>query len=262
MFVNLDQLEKHLSKEEFQELESSSAFRVLLQQFQTFIYSQFSFDNDEGLMIRKYFIAYTKTDVPLFYDKLIQHMESLRESIQERAKHKRESACFGCTPPDDPSSPINSLNYISKLSISYKVSPFIHPPQLWITYQSATNNNSIINHLFQYNDYQYISSHNVLFFHQSSSINWNMLDQLIQPFDFHKPDSGLIVPVFQKGDDSIDAINHMMSFLTAVVTSRYPTTNNQLRNSSNPRQQATNNDVRVTLQPIQGRQTDLHSRSK
>ncbi|GKD22465.1 hypothetical protein Tco_1224168, partial [Tanacetum coccineum] len=29
MFVNLDQLEKHLSKEEFQELESSSAFRVL-----------------------------------------------------------------------------------------------------------------------------------------------------------------------------------------------------------------------------------------
>ncbi|GKD21809.1 retrovirus-related pol polyprotein from transposon TNT 1-94 [Tanacetum coccineum] len=39
---------------------------------------------------------------------------------------------------------------------------------------------------------------------------------------------GLIVPVFQKGDDPIDA----MSFLTAVVTFRYPTTNNQLRNST------------------------------
>ncbi|GKA84514.1 hypothetical protein Tco_0806109 [Tanacetum coccineum] len=38
-----------------------------------------------------------------------------------------------------------------------------------------------------------------------------------------------------QGDDPIDAINHMMSFLTAVVTSRYPTTNNQLGNSSNPR---------------------------
>nr|GEW65168.1 uncharacterized mitochondrial protein AtMg00810-like [Tanacetum cinerariifolium] len=38
-----------------------------------------------------------------------------------------------------------------------------------------------------------------------------------------------------QGDDPIDAINHMMSFLSAVVTSRYPTTNNQLRNSSNPR---------------------------
>nr|GFB84526.1 hypothetical protein [Tanacetum cinerariifolium] len=54
-------------------------------------------------------------------------------------------------------------------------------------------------------------------------------------------------------DDPIDAINHMMSFLTAAVTSRYPTTNNQLRNSSNPRQQATFNNGRVTLQPIQGR---------
>ncbi|GJR42256.1 hypothetical protein Tco_1310359 [Tanacetum coccineum] len=55
----------------------------------------------------------------------------------------------------------------------------------------------------------------------------------------------------------IDAINHMMSFLTAVVTSRYPTTNNQPRNSSNPRQHATINNGRVTLQPIQGRQTSL-----
>ncbi|GJU76606.1 hypothetical protein Tco_1273676, partial [Tanacetum coccineum] len=53
MLLNLDQLEKHLFKEEFQELESFSAFRVLLQQFQTFLYSRFSFDNDEGLMIRK-----------------------------------------------------------------------------------------------------------------------------------------------------------------------------------------------------------------
>ncbi|GJR26451.1 retrovirus-related pol polyprotein from transposon TNT 1-94 [Tanacetum coccineum] len=49
----------------------------------------------------------------------------------------------------------------------------------------------------------------------------------------------------------------MMSFFTAVVTSRYPTTNNQLRNSSNPRQQATINNGRVTLQPIQGRQTSF-----
>ncbi|GJT07684.1 integrase, catalytic region, zinc finger, CCHC-type containing protein [Tanacetum coccineum] len=46
----------------------------------------------------------------------------------------------------------------------------------------------------------------------------------------------------------------MMSFLSAVVTSRYLTTNNQMRNSSNPRQQATINDGRVTLQPVQWRQ--------
>ncbi|GKF40206.1 integrase, catalytic region, zinc finger, CCHC-type containing protein, partial [Tanacetum coccineum] len=60
---------------------------------------------------------------------------------------------------------------------------------------------------------------------------------------------------FQKGDDPIDAINHMMSFLTAVVTSRYPTTNNQLRSLSNPRQQAIIYDGKVTVQPVLGRQT-------
>ncbi|GJX43636.1 hypothetical protein Tco_0260312 [Tanacetum coccineum] len=48
-----------------------------------------------------------------------------------------------------------------------------------------------------------------------------------------------------------------MCFLTAVVTSRYPTINNQLRNSSNPRQQSTINNGRVTLQPIQERQMSL-----
>nr|GEU37327.1 retrovirus-related Pol polyprotein from transposon TNT 1-94 [Tanacetum cinerariifolium] len=66
--------------------------------------------------------------------------------------------------------------------------------------------------------------------------------------------NSLTVPVFKQGDDPIDAINHMMSFLFTIVTSRFPTTNNQLRNSSNPRQQATINDGRVTLQPVQGRQ--------
>nr|GEZ19832.1 hypothetical protein [Tanacetum cinerariifolium] len=38
--------------------------------------------------------------------------------------------------------------------------------------------------------------------------------------EYSPPETGLMVPVFQKGDDPIDAINHMMSFLTAVVTSR------------------------------------------
>ncbi|GJS36050.1 hypothetical protein Tco_0534432 [Tanacetum coccineum] len=80
-----------------------------------------------------------------------------------------------------------------------------------------------------------------------------VIQQHQQP-EFPQLDSGLTVPVFKQGDDPIDAINHMMSFLSVVVTSRYPTTNNQLRNSSNPRQQATINDGRVTLQPVPGRQ--------
>nr|GEW39428.1 retrovirus-related Pol polyprotein from transposon TNT 1-94 [Tanacetum cinerariifolium] len=63
--------------------------------------------------------------------------------------------------------------------------------------------------------------------------------------------------VNKKGDDPIEVINHLMSFLTTVVSSRYPPTNNQLRNSSNPRQQATINNGRVTVQLIQGRHTSL-----
>nr|GEU61670.1 integrase, catalytic region, zinc finger, CCHC-type, peptidase aspartic, catalytic [Tanacetum cinerariifolium] len=46
----------------------------------------------------------------------------------------------------------------------------------------------------------------------------------------------------------------MMSFLSTVVTSRYPTTSNQLKNSSNTKPQATINDERFTLQPVHGRQ--------
>ncbi|GKF72273.1 hypothetical protein Tco_0208387, partial [Tanacetum coccineum] len=71
--------------------------------------------------------------------------------------------------------------------------------------------------------------------------------------EFPQLDLGLTVPVFKQGDDPIDAIYHMMSFLSAVIRSRSPTTNNQLRNLSNPMQQVTINDGRVTLQPVQGR---------
>nr|GFB52735.1 hypothetical protein [Tanacetum cinerariifolium] len=65
-----------------------------------------------------------------------------------------------------------------------------------------------------------------------------------QSSEYTPPEAGLVVLVFQKGDDPIDAINHMMSFLTSVVASRYHAINNQLRTSSNPRQQETINNGR------------------
>nr|GEU32691.1 hypothetical protein [Tanacetum cinerariifolium] len=77
------------------------------------------------------------------------------------------------------------------------------------------------------NDFQSSVHHNV--YSLSSSIpQVEYAPSVNQQPEFSKPDSGLIVSVFQKGDDPNDAINHMMSFLTTVVTSRYPTTNNQL----------------------------------
>nr|GEV93809.1 hypothetical protein [Tanacetum cinerariifolium] len=72
--------------------------------------------------------------------------------------------------------------------------------------------------------------------------------------EFSQIDSGLAVPVFKQRDDPIDAINKMMSFISTIVISRLPSTNNQLRNSSNPRQQATIHDGRMTVQPLQERQ--------
>nr|GEU65106.1 hypothetical protein [Tanacetum cinerariifolium] len=66
-------------------------------------------------------------------------------------------------------------------------------------------------------------------------------------------DFGLAVPVFEQGDDPIDTIDTMMSFMSTVVTNLFLTTNNQLRNSSNPRQQTTIRDERVSIQPLQGR---------
>nr|GFB94366.1 hypothetical protein [Tanacetum cinerariifolium] len=79
--------------------------------------------------------------------------------------------------------------------------------------------------------------------------------------NFHHLKLDLWSRSFQKGDDPIDAINHIMSFLTSVVTSRYLATNNQLRTSSNPRQQATINDGRVTIQPIQARHNHMSAGS-
>ncbi|GJR86141.1 hypothetical protein Tco_0210152 [Tanacetum coccineum] len=107
------------------------------------------------------------------------------------------------------------------------------------------------------NDYQSSVHHNV--YSPQPSIPQleyvSTINQQQQQPEFSPLDLGLNVLVFKHRDDPIDAINHMMSFLTSFVTSRYPTTNNQLRNSSNPRQQTTINDGRVTLQPVQGRQT-------
>ncbi|GJZ25161.1 hypothetical protein Tco_0562620 [Tanacetum coccineum] len=67
-------------------------------------------------------------------------------------------------------------------------------------------------------------------------------------------DSGLAVPVFSLGDDPISCLNKAMAFLTVVASSRFPSTNNQLQTSSNPRNQATIQDGRVTMQQVQGRQ--------
>ncbi|GJW63274.1 hypothetical protein Tco_0115158, partial [Tanacetum coccineum] len=72
-------------------------------------------------------------------------------------------------------------------------------------------------------------------------------------------DSGFIVPVFSLEDDPIACLNKAMAFLTDVASSRFPSTNNQPRTSSNLRNQATIQDDRVTVQQVQGRQGQNYS---
>nr|GEY14535.1 hypothetical protein [Tanacetum cinerariifolium] len=55
-------------------------------------------------------------------------------------------------------------------------------------------------------------------------------------------------------DDPIVCLNNAMTFLIDVASSRFSSTNNQIRTSSNLRNQGTIQDGRVTVQQIQGRQ--------
>ncbi|GJS22157.1 hypothetical protein Tco_0450789 [Tanacetum coccineum] len=90
MFLYVDQLEKQLDKEEFQEIGSMASFKVLETQFQMFIKSRMYLDDEFVVMTRNYFLQYTQLAIPEFRDTLIQHMESVKKSIDERAKHKEE----------------------------------------------------------------------------------------------------------------------------------------------------------------------------
>nr|GFA75743.1 hypothetical protein [Tanacetum cinerariifolium] len=129
------------------------------------------------------------------------------------------------------------------------------PPEIYALVRSSSSNLSIS---YPMNDTSSTVNHNA---YMASAPQIDYAPIAHHPSEFSSPKTGLVVLVFQRGDDPIDAINHMMSFLTSVVTSRYPATNNQLRTSSNPRQQATINDGRVTIQPIQGRQNHMSAGS-
>ncbi|GJU16359.1 hypothetical protein Tco_1144325 [Tanacetum coccineum] len=90
-FLYMDQLQKQLDNEEFQENGSMSAFKVLETQFQMFIKSRFYLDDEYVDMTRNKFLQYTRLDIPEFRDTLIQHMEFVKKSIGERAQHKMDS---------------------------------------------------------------------------------------------------------------------------------------------------------------------------
>ncbi|GJT95143.1 hypothetical protein Tco_1090661 [Tanacetum coccineum] len=174
------------------------------------------------------------TNIDQLYAYLGQHEFHANEV---RLMHERNSDLLALVNPSDGPSPHHGSPY---------------------QYQQYSNNQSSMPLSITYpsNDYQSSVHHNA-YSSLSSIPQLEYAPTVNQQPEFPQLDLCLIVPVFQKGDDPIDAINYMMSFLTTVVTSRYLTTDNQLRNLSNTRQQATINDGRVTLQLVQGRQTSF-----
>ncbi|GJX06966.1 hypothetical protein Tco_0194898 [Tanacetum coccineum] len=89
MFLNMDQLEKQINNEEFQEIGSIASFKVLETQFQIFIKSRIYLDDEYVVMTRNYFLQYTQLEILEFRDTLMQHMESIKKLIDERALYKR-----------------------------------------------------------------------------------------------------------------------------------------------------------------------------
>ncbi|GKB13841.1 hypothetical protein Tco_0847764 [Tanacetum coccineum] len=89
--------------------------------------------------------------------------------------------------------------------------------------------------------------------------NFDQLHAYLEQHELHANEVCFAVLVLSLGDDLIACLNKAMAFLTAVASSKFPSTNNQLRTSSNPRNQATIQDDKVTVQQVQGRQGQSYS---
>ncbi|GJW06823.1 integrase, catalytic region, zinc finger, CCHC-type containing protein [Tanacetum coccineum] len=225
------------------------------------LYDEFDkFTYKKGESLHEYYLSKFVTDVKLVKDLHTTNVDQLHAYLQQHERHANEVRLMHERNSDPlalvASHQLTQSAYQSHLHpypnsqpqhhvSPYPSSQFVTPHQ---TQQFTTSQSIPLSITYPLNEYQPSVHHNV-YSPQSSipQLEYAPITYQHQQSQFSQPDSGLIVPVFQKGDDPIDAINHMMSFLTAVVTSRYPTTNNQLRTSSNPCQQATIYDEKETM---------------
>ncbi|GJX98624.1 retrovirus-related pol polyprotein from transposon TNT 1-94, partial [Tanacetum coccineum] len=183
------------------------------------------------------------TDVKLVKDLHTTNVDQLHAYLQQHERHANEVrlmhernsdplalvASHQLTQPAYQSHLHTHPKSLSQLHVSpYQSSQFVTPYQ---TQQFTTNQSTPLSITYPSNEYQSTVHHNVYSSQPSiPQVEYAPTACQQQHPEFSQPDSGLVVPVFQKGDDPIDAINHMMSFLTAVY-------------------------IPVTVQPVQGRQT-------
>nr|GEY74596.1 hypothetical protein [Tanacetum cinerariifolium] len=111
-------------------------------------------------------------------------------------------------------------------ALTYHTSPYAtsyHTPQ-FVSQGPSSSNLSIS---YPVNDISSTINHNA-YMASSSAPQIDYAPMVHHSSEFSSPETGLVVPVFQKGNDPIDTINHMMSFLTVVVTLRYPGRQNSM----------------------------------
>nr|GEV56592.1 putative ribonuclease H-like domain-containing protein [Tanacetum cinerariifolium] len=221
-------------------LNDINVYNVKLEQFQV----NTKFLNNLPLEWRKFM-----TDVKLVWDLHTTNIDQLHAYLGQhefhanevRLMHERNSDPLALIATYQLTQSPYQNHYNSYRNSQFQPQVFLYQsPQYGSPYQSqqySTNPSSTpLSITYPSNDYQ-------------SSVNHNVYSP--------QPSISQLEYAPTQGDNPIDAINHMMSFLFSVVTSHYPTTNNQLRNSSNLRQQAIINDGRLTLEPVQGRQVSF-----
>ncbi|GJR16945.1 hypothetical protein Tco_0965472 [Tanacetum coccineum] len=168
------------------------------------LYDEFDkFTYKKGETLHEYYLRQKfVTDVKLVKDLHTTNVDQLHAYLQQHERHANEVRLMHERNSDP-------------LTLS---SQFVTPYQ---TQQFTTNQSTPLSITYPSNEYQSTVHHNVYSPQPSiPQLEYAPTTYQQQQPEFSQPDSGLVVLVFQKGDDPIDAINHMMSFLTAVVTSR------------------------------------------
>nr|GFB56875.1 hypothetical protein [Tanacetum cinerariifolium] len=110
--------------------------------------------------------------------------------------------------------PLYQQSQFQPQATSYQSSPYA---TTYHNSQFVSSGPSSLTHSISYpgTDTSSLVNHNAYMASSSApQIAYAPIDQ--QSSEYSPPEAGLVVPVFQKGDDPIDAINHMMSFLTSV----------------------------------------------
>nr|GEY78403.1 hypothetical protein [Tanacetum cinerariifolium] len=145
------------------------------------------------------------------------------EAIQADCDVKATNIILQGLPPEDYAlvsthKPLYHQSQFQQHATSYQSSPYAttyQNPQ-FVSQGSSSPNLSIS---YPVNDTSLTVNH---FAYMASAPQIEYTPIAYNPSKFPSPETGLVVPVFQKGDDPIDAINHMMSFLTFVVASSAP----------------------------------------